>query len=202
MGDPGKGLILPPGVGRRGPTMAAGATRRVCMVIAPDRFRDEELFETRRVLEAGGVRVTVASRTTAPAKGMLGGVAKPDIAVDAIDPAAYDALVFVGGGGAEVYFDDAKVHALARSAEQGGKLVAAICIAPSILANAGLLAGRKATVWNGAKYVGILKAKGATYLEAPVVRDGRFVTGNGPEAAREFGEALLEALGERERGRA
>ena len=72
-----------------------------------------------------------------------------DITLDQIDPGAFDAVIFVGGGGSEVYFDDPKAHNIARKAFKAKKLVCAICIAPSILAKAGLLEGRKATVWEG-----------------------------------------------------
>jgi len=74
-----------------------------------------------------------------------------------------------------------------------GKIVAAICIAPEILAEAGLLSGKKATAWSGS--LEKLRAKGAKVENAPVVSSGRIITGNGPGAARAFGRAIAEALG-------
>ena len=73
------------------------------------------------------------------------------------------------------------------------KLTSAICLAPMTLANAGLLKGKKATIWKDA--VVDFKTKGVVYTGKPVERDGRIITGSGPEAAEEFGKALLEELG-------
>ena len=47
------------------------------MVIAPGDFRDEELLDTRRVLEAAGAAVTVACTTRCEVRGMFGAAAKP-----------------------------------------------------------------------------------------------------------------------------
>jgi len=169
------------------------------MVIAPSNFRDEELLDTKRVLESAGVNVMVASRTTAESRGMFGALARPNIALDRARAADFDAVVFVGGSGAKAYFDDRVAHSLARDAAGAGKLVAAICIAPSILARAGLLRGRRATVWDdqgpSGPFVGNLRAGGATFTGEEVVRDGLFVTANGPKAAEKFGRMLVESLG-------
>lgn len=175
------------------------AGKKVLMVIAPKDFRDEELLDTRRILEQAGAAVTLAARTTAESRGMFGARAKPDIALDRARAADYDAVVFVGGSGAKAYFDDPAAHALARDAAGGGKLLGAICIAPSILARAGLLRGRKATVWDdrgpGGPFAGNLRAGGATFTGEEVVRDGNIVTANGPKAAEKFGRMLVESLG-------
>jgi len=169
------------------------------MVIAPGDFRDEELLDTRRVLEAAGAAVTVACTTRCEVRGMFGAAAKPDTLLSEARAADYDAVVFVGGSGSKVYFDDASAHDLAKEAAGASKLVAAICIAPSILARAGLLRGKKATVWDdrGARgpFAGNLRAGGAVYTGEDVVRDGRIITANGPAAAEKFGRKIIEAFG-------
>ncbi|MBM4248363.1 MAG: DJ-1/PfpI family protein [Euryarchaeota archaeon] len=174
------------------------AGKRVLMVIAPKDFRDEELLDTRRVLEQAGARVTVASRTTAESRGMFGERARPDVALDRVSARDFDAVVFVGGSGSKVYFDDPRAHALARDAAGAGKLVGAICIAPSILARAGLLRGKRATVWDdqgpSGPFSAHLRAGGATLAGEEVVRDGRIVTANGPQASGKFGRMLVESL--------
>lgn len=175
------------------------AGKKVLMVIAPKDFRDEELSETKRVLESAGVKVTVASRTTAESRGMFGARARPDLALDRANAADYDAVVFIGGSGSKAYFDDPVAHSLASRAAGAGRLVGAICIAPSILARAGLLRGRRATVWDdqgpAGPFAGALRAGGATFTGEDVVRDGKFVTANGPKAAERFGRILVESLG-------
>lgn len=175
------------------------AGKKVLMVIAPRDFRDEELLETRKVLEAAGARVVVASSTLSEVRGMFGARAKPDILLDGAKAADYDAVVFVGGSGSKVYFEDAKAHALAKGAASAGKVLCAICIAPSILAKAGLLRGKKATVWDdkgpAGPFSGNLRSGGATLSADDVVRDGKLVTANGPAAAAKFGRTIIEALG-------
>jgi len=177
----------------------AAACKKVLMVIAPKNFRDEELLETRKVLEGAGAKVTVASSTLSEVKGMFGAKARPDILLESAKAAEYDAVIFVGGSGSAVYFDDQRAHALAKATASAGKLLCAICIAPSILAKAGLLKGKKATVWDdkgpAGPFSGNLKNGGALLSQDDVVRDGRIITANGPPAASKFGRTIVEALG-------
>lgn len=168
-------------------------TKRVLMVIAPEGFRDEEYREPRRILEAKGCKVTVASRSTEPSRGMLGMVVKPDVALDAVRASDYDAVVFVGGHGAEAYYGDTKAHALATETLKSGKPLGAICVAPTILANAGVLKGRQATVWPSQS--GALVSGGARYTGRPVETDGTIITADGPTSAVKFGEEVVRALG-------
>jgi protease I len=166
--------------------------KTVLMVIAPDIFRDEEYAHPKEVLEARGADVVTASVAPGPARGKLGMLARAEIALTEADADDYDAIVFVGGAGAAVFFDDTAAHALAREMYVQGKPIAAICIAPSTLARAGLLEGHRATSFPSRK--DDLVAHGATYTGAPVEVDGLIITANGPEAAYEFGEALADVL--------
>lgn len=167
--------------------------KRVLMIIAHSNFRDEELLETKRVLEDAECTVRVASTDTVPARGMFGAFVKPDMTLDRVAVDNYDAVIFVGGSGAEVYFNNPTAHLLAREAYEKKKVLGAICIAPCILANAGVLKGKTATVWNG-RYVLLLEKKGAKYTGKNVEVDGKIVTANGPESAEEFGKAIVRAL--------
>jgi len=178
----------------RGVKMADAAGKKVLMIIAEKDFRDEELKEPRRILEAAGMKVTLASTSLGKARGMLGYEVQPDVLLKDVKVEEYDAVVFVGGSGSSQYWNDALAHKIANEAYSQGKLVGAICIAPVTLANAGLLEGKKATVWPSE--AGKLEAKGAEYTGRPVERDGRIITGSGPQAAEEFGRTLLSALQE------
>ena len=164
------------------------------MVIASSQFRDEEYQKPREILEAAGVKVTVASSSLNEAVGMLGLKVKPDILLQDARMEIYDAVVFVGGMGATEYWDSPTAHALAKQAYQSGKVTSAICLAPMTLANAGLLKGKKATIWKDA--AGDFKTKGVVYTGKPVEQDGKIITGSGPDAAEAFGKALAEALKE------
>ncbi|OGW38009.1 MAG: hypothetical protein A2010_13540 [Nitrospirae bacterium GWD2_57_9] len=167
--------------------------KKVLMVIAANNFRDEEYAEPRKVLEKAGVRVTVACSTLNTAKGKLGLEVEPDVLISNVKEADYDGIVFVGGGGAQEYFESPVAHKLARNFYGHGKLTSAICIAPAILANAGLLKAKKATSFPSSRET--LQTKGAVFTGTGVESDGLIVTGSGPEAATKFGEKLVEVLG-------
>ncbi len=167
-------------------------SKKILMVIASSQFRDEEYQKPRALLEGAGVRVTVCCSSLEEATGMLGLKVKPDILLKDAEMEDYDGVVFVGGMGATEYWDNPTAHALARLAHKSGRITSAICLAPMTLANAGLLKGKKATIWKDA--VGDFKTKGVVYTGKPVERDGRIITGSGPDAAEEFGKALLDAL--------
>ncbi len=167
--------------------------KKVLMVVAPETFRDEEYLHPKEVLESRGAVVETASVRPGICTGKLGATAHATLAVSQAEARDYDAVVFVGGAGARVYFDDPAAHALARGARQEDRVLAAICIAPSILANVGLLAGWSATAFESER--ANLEAHGALWSDGPVCVQDRTVTANGPEAARAFGEAIADLLG-------
>jgi len=166
--------------------------KKAVMVIASSNFRDEELLEPREVLQRNGVEVKIASTTLNQVKGMLGEKVKPDLLISDINIKDFDAVVFVGGLGASQYWDDPIAHKLAQEAVGRNRIVGAICIAPVTLARAGILAGKRATVFSSE--AGQLKAKGVNYTGRAVEKDGNIITANGPSAAKEFGEELVRAL--------
>ena len=119
--------------------------KRAVMIIARNDFRDEELLQPKEVLEKNGVTVTVASSSLEESKGMLGAKVKPDILFTDIQATDYDAVIFVGGSGANEYWDNPIAHKIANDAHNAKKIIGAICIAPVTLAKAGLLKNKKAT---------------------------------------------------------
>jgi protease I len=166
-------------------------SKSVLMIIAPNDFRDEEFFDTKKVLEDAGVKVTVANSTGQPSKSMYGKIVKPDKNFYDVNSDDFDAIVFIGGEGTSEYFDNNQAKNLAKEFNESGKVVAAICIAPVILARAGILSGKKATVFPSGR--NDINAVG-TYTGSKVEKDDNIITGCGPEAAVEFGKAVLEVL--------
>lgn len=165
--------------------------KNVLMVIAPHDFRDEEFFETKDILEKSNIDVTVVNSTGQPSKSMFGKIVTPDKNFYDVDAKDFDAIVFVGGSGTSVYHNHRRTLELAKEFYDSGKIVAAICIAPTILVNAGLLYGKKATSFPSEKNK--INAVG-TFTGKMVEQDGKIITGNGPEAAKEFGRKIAEAL--------
>lgn len=168
---------------------------KVLMIIAQVDFQPVEYNDTKNVLESEGNQVVTASLAKETAVGKDGSEVMPDVAVDDVSSEEYDAVVVIGGPGAPVLGKYDSVIALLKSFKDEGKVVAAICIAPTILALAGVLDGKKATVWNKDEMQEkILHKYGAEFLDEPVVVDGNVVTGNGPDAAKDFGKAVADVI--------
>ena len=172
---------------------------RIVMVIAQNAFRDEE-FEVPFKYFEGRALVTVASTKLGSITGMLGHKAEAQALLKDIDIDKLDALVFVGGAGARQYWMDPVAHKLVRGAVARGKVLGAICISPVTLAYAGVLRGKRATVWVSER--SRLIAKGARYTGEDVTVDGLIVTANGPPAAQKFAETILKLVTEQAKRRA
>lgn len=175
--------------------------RKILMIIAFDRFRDEEFLVPRKYFDDNGFNVTVASYKKGTAVGMFGYEENVDITLSEIVPSDYDAVVFIGGQGTPFVRKEKESALLARYFFENG-VAAAICWAPTILAKAGILNGKKVTSWVGddpelnmttEEYI---VSKGGIFVNKMAVRDGNIVTGNGPMAAEEFAMLIEEALKE------
>jgi len=166
----------------------------ILMIIAHKNFRDEELLIPKKIFERAGYKVVVASSTLKVCKGMLGSKVKPDLLISKVNVKKYAAVVFVGGTGAVEYFNSPQARRIIREAYEQGKVIGAICLAPCILAKAGILKGKKATIWYSESFC--LLENGARYTGKPVTVDGKIVTGAGPFAAKDFALAILKLLEE------
>jgi len=170
--------------------------KKIAMIIAFRDFRDEEYFIPKQILEKENAEITTCSSSLGRAIGKLGGEADVNVLIKNIDVENYDAILFIGGSGAAKLIDDENCHRIAREAVENNKVLGAICIAPAILAKAGVLKDKKATVWSSMmdkSAVKILNNSGANYQSDLVVVDGKIITASGPVAAKEFAEKVKEA---------
>ncbi len=165
---------------------------KIAMVIAQNGFRDEEYWMPKEIFETHGIQVVTISSQANSAASKFGRMAQVDMLLADVRVSDFDALLFVGGPGTSEYFNLPQAHKAASEFVEQGKLLTAICIAPVILARAGLLKGRKATVFPSGKDE--LEKAGAIYTGHPVEVAGRLITASGPEAAEAFGRAIVEAL--------
>ncbi|MCL2335446.1 MAG: DJ-1/PfpI family protein [Endomicrobia bacterium] len=166
--------------------------KSIVFITAPAVFRDEEYAKPKKILEDGGIQVVTASVKKGEITGKYGLKAVSDMTLEEIKPDNFDAIAYIGGGGSSVFFEDPNALKLANEFYHNGKPTAAICIAGTILANSGILKGKKATVFIDGKYA--LEKGGAEYTGKPLEIDGSIITANGPEAAEEFGKAILKAI--------
>jgi protease I len=167
--------------------------KKVLLIIGKDRFRDEEYLHPKEVFEKAGFRVTTAASVKGKCIGKLGAVVESDMTLAEVKVKDYDGVFFVGGPGASEYFNDPVAHRIAREAASSGNIYGAICIAPTILANAGVLKGKKATGFPDAETA--VKAGGGIWTAKDVETDGDLITANGPQSARKWGEEIVRHLG-------
>jgi len=171
--------------------------KKVAIIMAFKDFRDAEYFVLKEILERTGTKVTPASTQKGKALGADGGDVDIYLTLEELELVDFDAIVFIGGPGALKELDDEKSYNIIKETVLQNKVLGSICISPVILAKAGVLKGKKATVWNSTLDRGpikILKENGAIYIPEEVVIDGKIITANGPDAAEEFGTKLVGVL--------
>jgi len=168
----------------------------VLIIIAEKNFRDEELTNTKEVLEKAGLKVAIASKTVGEKVGRIGTKAHAEIALKDVQTGRYKAIAFIGGQGAENYFNDPEALKIAKEAFKKGKIIAAICIAPVILANSKVLECKPATVWKCAYTLENFKKNNVDYQDEEVVNYRNIITANGPSASKAFAEAIIKAIKE------
>lgn len=169
--------------------------RNVLMVIAPEAFRDEELLVPRGVFQGESWQVDTVSTKAGRATGMLGAHEEITKTLADLRPESYDAVVVVGGMGSPAHlWENTDLHRILQKMDADGKVVAAICLSGAVLAKAGVLNGKKATVWEMPESLSALKAGGAHYTAEPVTVDGRIITANGPDAADTFARSVVSGV--------
>ena len=176
---------------KTGQAQESTGAKRAVLIVASENFRDDELNEIKRVLDEAAVQTIIASTRTGFIRGVLGKVAEVRILVSQLRVDDYDAIIFIGGPGAAEYFDNPVALNIAREAASKGKILAAISVAPTVLANAGVLTGVRATAFLSERKK--LMQAGAVYTGAPVERDRFIITGS-RAASAQFGRVVADAL--------
>ncbi len=168
---------------------------KVIVAIAPEKYRDEELAEPLAAFTKAGITFDIASTRPGTCTGMLGGKTVAGIAFDDIDPKNYSGLIIIGGAGCQSYlWDDDLLVPLTVYFHETGKVVGAICLGPVVLAKAGILKQKKATVYESPVAVLEMKKGKAVLVSQPVVTDSRIITANGPAVAKDFATAVIKEL--------
>jgi 4-methyl-5(b-hydroxyethyl)-thiazole monophosphate biosynthesis len=168
--------------------------KRVLCPLAPG-FEELEAIATVDLLRRAGAQVITASVGAAnPIQGRnrVRVMADLDLA-EALDEwgDAFDLVVLPGGPGVTTLAESAPLRALLSARIASGRLVAAICAAPTVLAAAGLPTSTPITSWPGSREA--LSAY-TDWRDAPVVMAPGVITGRGPGASVPFALALVEAL--------
>ncbi|MBF0505733.1 MAG: DJ-1/PfpI family protein [Nitrospirae bacterium] len=171
---------------------------RVAVLLA-DGFEEVEAMSIVDVLRRADITAVIAGLHAGHIEGAHQVKVIPDTTIDAIHADNFDMLVLPGGQpGSDNLNADERVKVLIRDFYKKGKLTGAICAAPYVLANAGILDGKEATVYPSFEN----RLGKARYVNKNVVSDGQILTSRGPGTALEFGIAIVEKLVSRERAEA
>lgn len=167
------------------------------LMLATDGFEESELFEPRQALLDAGAQLTLASIKTDPITGESGGEKgksiTPDTTLDQVELDQFDALVLPGGvGNPDKLRMNQKAVEIVRGFMDSKRLVAAICHAPWLLAEADVVAGRRLTSWPSIRTD--LANAGADVVDAEVVSDGNLITSRKPDDIPAFNRAVIAAL--------
>lgn len=169
------------------------------LILATDGFENDELFKPRQALLDAGVQVTLASLKTDPIQGVVddskpADTITPDLTVDDVDTADYDALLLPGGvaNPDKLRMNDRAVDIVGEFMDDH-KIVAAICHGPWLLAEADVVDGKTMTSWPSIRTD--LENAGADVVDREVAIDGNLITSRKPDDIPAFNEALLDALG-------
>lgn len=162
--------------------------RVLCLLV--DGFEEIETITPIDLLRRAGAEVVTASLTgQKTVTGRCQVTLQADAALAEVAGEDFDLLLIPGGPGVKSLRADGRPAQLARSYAAAGKPVAAICAAPTVLADAGLLTGKRFT------------AHFSVHPELPqalgmerVVEDGNVITSRGAGTALEFGLVLVRRL--------
>ena len=161
------------------------------LVAFADGFEDIEAVSIVDVLRRGGVEVVAASLNAEPYAVSAHGIRMSTDAVlaDVLEN-DYDAIILPGGGEGTQNLKACEplLERLRRQKEAGG-LVCAICAAPTVLEEAGVIDDESVTCYPSCR-----ADMGRPVTDVPVVADGQIITGQAPGAAMLFGLVVLAHL--------
>lgn len=148
------------------------------------------------LLVRSGVEVTTAGLDEQVVTASRGTRLVPDTTIEAVSNERFDLIALPGGlPGANHLRDDARLQTLLKQHASEHKLLAAICAAPRVLAEAGLLEGKQATCYPGA----LDDYPQLDIRTSALEMDGQIITSRGPGTAMDFALALIERLQGREK---
>jgi 4-methyl-5(b-hydroxyethyl)-thiazole monophosphate biosynthesis len=166
------------------------------VIILADGFEELEAVAVIDVLRRAGIEVISAGLREGAVSSARNIKMIPDAVIDTISSDDFDMLVLPGGmPGSANLNADSRVRALIRDFNSKGKMTGAICAAPFVLADAGILNGKRVTSYPSFKE----KLGSAVYVEKTVVEDGNILTSRGPGTALCFALAIVERLAGKEK---
>jgi len=164
---------------------------KTALVLFAEGSEELEAVSIVNILRRAGVKVTLAGLSEGVMHGARGTAILPDRTLDDAQYDDYDMIVLPGGQpGTNHLKADARVFRLLQQMSQQDKYLAAICAAPSVLAHAGLLTGKRATCYPGS----LSDFPSVEVQTDAIVEEGKIITSRGPGTAMDFALLLVERL--------
>lgn len=168
-------------------------------ILAADGFEQSELMVPKQRLEEAGAKVDIVSLKTGEIWGWKNGdwgdPIPVDRTIDAVSIDEYDALVIPGGQiNPDLLRADEDAVALVRDFYESKKPLAAICHAPWVLVEAGIVKGRKMTSYHS--MATDVKNAGANWVDKEVVVDQGLITSRNPGDLEAFSAKIIEEISE------
>jgi protease I len=163
-------------------------------ILAEEDFEDSELIVPMWGMKNAGAKVLiVGSGSQEIYQGKRGSVSiRVDTTADKIKAADLDAIIIPGGSAPARMLKHKSMVDLVKKANELGKVIAAVCHGPQLLAAAGIVRGRRLTSCPAA--AAELKAAGAEWVDEAVVSNGNIITSRKPADLPRFNKAIIEAL--------
>jgi 4-methyl-5(b-hydroxyethyl)-thiazole monophosphate biosynthesis len=160
------------------------------IAIIPENFEEIEVIASIDLLRRAGVEVTTAALDEQiHVTGRSGITMHADTTLAAVLTRDFDCVFLPGGPGVKHLRADPRVRALVQRQHAAGRWLAAICAAPAVLHDAGVLAGRRYTA-----HFYVAGDLTAILANERTVADGNLLTARGAGTAIEFGLLLVEKL--------
>jgi len=163
-------------------------------ILAEEGFEDSEFIVPMWGMKNAGAKVViVGSGSQEIYQGKRGSMSiRVDTTADRVRAEEFDAIIVPGGRAPSRMRKHKAMVDLVKRADEMGRVIAAVCHGPQLLAAAGIVRGRRLTSWPAV--ANELEAAGAEWVDEAVVRDGNLITSRKPADLPRFNKAIIEAL--------
>ena len=164
----------------------------ILIFLAANNFSEEEYLIVKQVFLKANKKIFITSDSNSVCSGDNGMKVKADTEFLNINEMNFTAVVLIGGKGSKDYWDNETLWRIVKNFNASGKIVAAICSAPIILARAGLLSTVSATCWT--EYKIELFKLGIKSNDRSVIAEKGVITSDGARSAEQFAETVLNMI--------
>lgn len=166
--------------------------KNILFILANRDFQDAEYFESKKMFDKEGCKTKTTSSYVGESMGMLGGIVNIDMLFTEVDALFFDAIIYIGGKGIIMLWDDWRAKGLSTIFLNNKKVVAAIGSGCVVISNAGILNGINATCERIDE--GQLMRNGAVMVDEEIVVSDNIITARSSSALNLFAPKIIELI--------